>query len=94
MWKAPLFLRTPYEGFYIEPRFGNLLVDVHASVEDEQDPGGILMQGVEDIVSALENQPSDATCSVPDMADLRILTDCIANEPVDVALNLSAICSE
>lgn len=54
VWKAPLFLRTPYEGFYIELRFGNLLVDVHASVEDEQDPGGILMQGVEDIVSALK----------------------------------------
>ena len=38
-----------YQGFYIEPRFGNLLVDVHASVEDEQDPSGILMQGIEDI---------------------------------------------
>ena len=64
--RLPLFLRTPYQGFYIEPRFGNLLVDVHASVEDEQDPGGILTQGVEDedIVSALENQPSYATCSV------------------------------
>ncbi|MFO7770493.1 MAG: hypothetical protein R6V38_03955 [Roseovarius gahaiensis] len=45
------------QGLNIKTRFSNLLINVHASVKDEQDECHIVSQNIENVVAAPEDQP-------------------------------------
>jgi len=82
---AALFLK---QGVHIQPLLSQLVVDVHAPVENKQNKNRVPSHGVVDVVTFLKDQAADTSIFMVNMAQQRIGLQIIDDETVDLVLEL------